>query len=99
MKIKDVEHINHLLAALTEVKDMIATATHAPTSDFELLIEHVANSAIRISESGGATARFRGATGSPGFLASLKKLAVGELTAQRRAIEAELAALGVETDA
>ena len=99
MKIKDVEHINHLLASLAEIRDMIETATHAPPGDFELLIEHVANSAIRISEGGGATARFRGATGSAGFLAHLKKLAVGELTAQRRAIEAELASLGVETDA
>jgi hypothetical protein len=49
-----------------------------------------------MSSEGAASAHYSGFVASPEFLASLQRVAIEELDARRRAIIAELAALGVE---
>jgi hypothetical protein len=98
MKIRDVERINELLKALGVVQELIARTERAEADDFELMIERGGDGSIKLSLEGADSTHYQGYAVSEGFLAKLKALALEELAARRRAIEADLKAMGVETD-
>jgi len=96
MKIEDIDKVNHLIAELNGVKELVTHAERAEPVDFELFIKLPADASIRMSSEGAASAHYSGFVASSEFLASLQRVAIEELDARRRAIIAELAALGVE---
>jgi hypothetical protein len=98
MKIKDVEHINHLLAELEGIKDLIAHAERAEPADFELFVELPGDSSIKMSEQGSSSTHYEGFSTSRSFLDRLKALALEELRDRKRGIEEELAGLGVDVN-
>src|SRR5579863_7944391 len=98
MKIQDIERVNHLIAELSGMKELIAHAEHAEPGDFELFIKLPGDASIRMSSEGAASTHYRGYPASPEFLVRLQRLAVDELDVRRRGIIAELATLGVEAD-
>jgi hypothetical protein len=97
MKLADIDKVNHLIADLAEINSLIATAEAAEPSSFELLIDAPGDASFKMSAEGASTAHSRGTGVSVAFLASLKKLAVGELRARRDVVLKDLAGLGVET--
>jgi hypothetical protein len=96
MKVSDIEKVNHLIAELNGVKELVAHAQRAEPADFEMFIKLPGDSSIRMSSEGAASAHYSGFVASPAFLASLQRVAIEELDARRRGIITELAALGVE---
>jgi len=96
MKLSDIDKVNHLIAELNGVKELVSHAQRAEPPDFELFIKLPGDSSIRMSSEGAASAHYSGIVASPEFLASLQRLAIEELDARRRGIIAELAVLGVE---
>ena len=98
MKLKDIDQVNHLIGELDAVKDLVGIAQNAEPGDLMLFIKGPGDSSIEMSAEGAASTRYRGFSATPDFLARLKQLALEELAARRRAIIAELAALGVEAD-
>jgi hypothetical protein len=98
MKIKDVEHINRLLADLTSIQELIGHAEHAEPGDFELFVELPGDASIKMSAEGGSSTHYEGFSTSRTFLDRLKTLALEELRARQRGIEQELAGLGVEVE-
>jgi hypothetical protein len=99
MKIQDIDKVNHLVAELNGIKELIGHAGHADPADCELVIKLPGDSSIRLSSEGAASTHYQGFSASPEFLRRLQRLAVEELEARRAGIIAELAALGVEADA
>lgn len=98
MKIKDVEHINHLLADLANIKELITHAEHAEPADFELFVELPGDSSIKMSAEGSSSTHYEGFSASRSFLDRLKALALEELRDRQRAIEQELIGLGVDVN-
>ncbi len=98
MKIKDVERINALLKAREEVMALVARVDRAEAADFQLMIERGGDGSIKLSEEGADSTHYQGYAVSPAFLARLKALALEELGSRRAGIEADLAAMGVETE-
>lgn len=99
MKIQDIDRVNHLIAQLTSMKELIGHAERADPGDCELFIKLPGDASIRMSSEGAASTHYEGFSASPDFLNKLHRLAVDELDARRRGIVAELAVLGVEADA
>jgi hypothetical protein len=99
MKIQDIDRVNHLIAELSGIKELIAHAEHAEPADFEMFIKLPGDASIRLSGEGAASTHYSGFSASPEFLGRLQRLAIEELDAKRRGIIAELATLGVEGDA
>lgn len=98
MKIHDIDKVNHLIAELNGMKELIEHAKKAEPADFEAFIKLPGDASIRLSMEGAASAHYSGFSASPDFLKRLQHLALEELDKRRRAIVAELAALGVEAD-
>jgi len=98
MKIQDIDRVNHLIAELSGVKELISHAGHADPPDFELFIKLPGDASIRLSSEGAASSHYNGFSASPEFLSRLQNLAIEELDAKRRNIVAELATLGVEAE-
>jgi hypothetical protein len=96
MKIKDVEHINHLLADLASTKHLITHAELAEPGDFELFVELSGDSSIKMSEDGSSSTHYEGFSTTRPFLEKLKALALEELRGRQQGIEQELAGLGVD---
>jgi hypothetical protein len=99
MKIQDIDKVNHLIAELNGMKELIGHADRADPADCELFIKLPGDASIRMSSEGAASTHYEGFSASPDFLRKLQRLAVDELDARRRGIIAELAALGVEAEA
>jgi hypothetical protein len=99
MKIQDIDRVNHLVAELNGLKELIGHAGRAGAADYELFIKLPGDASIRLSIEGAASTHYAGFSASPEFLVRLQQLAIEELDAKRRGIIAELAALGVEADA
>ena len=99
MKIEDIDKVNHLIAELNGMKELIAHAEHADPADCELFIKLPGDASIRMSSEGAASTHYEGFTASTEFLRRLQQLALEELDARRRGIVGELAALGVEAEA
>jgi hypothetical protein len=97
MKLADIEKVNHLIADLADINSLIATAETAEPPSFELLIDAPGDASFKMSAEGASTSHSRGTGVSDAFLASLKKLAIGELHARRDVVLKDLAALGVDT--
>ncbi len=98
MKIQDIDRVNHLVAELNGLKELIGHAEHAGPADYELFIKLPGDASIRLSSEGAASTHYAGFSASPEFLVRLQHLAVEELDTKRRGIIAELATLGVEAD-
>ena len=98
MKIQDIERVNHLVAELSGLKELIGHAEHAEPADYELFIKLPGDASIRLSSEGAASSHYAGFSASPEFLVRLQHLAIEELETKRRGIIAELATLGVEAD-
>jgi hypothetical protein len=99
MKIQDIDRVNHLVAELSGVKELIAHAERSEPADYELFIKLPGDASIRLSGEGAASAHYAGFSASPEFLARLQRLAIEELDTKRIGIIAELGTLGVEADA
>ncbi len=99
MKIQDIDRVNHLIAELSGMTELIAHAKHVDPSDCEVFIKLPGDSSIRMSNEGAASTHYKGFSVSQDFLRKLQSLAVAELDDRRRGIVAELASLGVEADA
>ena len=98
MKIQDIDTVNHLIAELNAMKELIGHAERAEPSDGELFSKLPGDASIRLSAEGAASTHYQGFAASPEFLRRLKQLAVEELRRRRRSIVTEMAALGVEAD-
>jgi hypothetical protein len=96
MKIQDIDRVNHLVAELNGIKELIG---HAEPADFEAFIKLPGDASIRLSFEGAASSHYSGFSASPEFLGRLQRLSIDELDAKRRGLIAELAALGVEAEA
>jgi hypothetical protein len=99
MKIQDIDRVNHLVAELDGIKELIGHAEHAEPADFEAFIKLPGDASIRLSFEGAASSHYSGFSASPEFLGRLQRLSIDELDAKRRGLIAELAALGVEAEA
>ena len=99
MKIEDIDRVNHLVAELNGIRELIGHAEHAQPADFEAFIKLPGDASIRLSGEGAASTHYSGFTASPQFLDRLRSLTIAELDAKRRGLIAELAALGVEAEA
>ena len=98
MRIQDIDRVNHLIGELNSMKALAVHAAQCDPTDCELFIKLPGDASIRMSSEGAAATHYQGYTVSDAFLARLKELAIEELEARRRAIIAELAALGVEAE-
>lgn len=98
MKIKDVEHVNHLLAELESIKELIGHAERAEPADFELFVELPGDASIKMSAEGSSSTHYEGFSASRTLLDRLKVLALEELRARKGGIEQDLAGLGVEAE-
>ncbi len=99
MKIQDIDRVNHLVAELSGIKELIAHSEQAEPADFEMFIKLPGDASIRLSSEGAASSHYSGFSASPEFLSRLQRLAICELDTKRRGIIAELGTLGVEADA
>jgi len=99
MKIQDIDKVNHLIAELNGMKELIGHAERADPADCELFIKLPGDASMRLSSEGAASTHYQGFSASPEFLRRLQRLAIEELGARRAGIIAELATLGVEADA
>ncbi len=98
MKLKDIDRVNHLIAELGGVKELLALAERADPGDVKLFIQGPGDASIEMSAEGVESTHYRGFSATPAFLDQLKHLALGEIAARRKAIVGELAGLGVEAD-
>ncbi len=98
MKLKDIDRVNHLIAELGAVKELVALAERADAGDLKLFIQGPGDASIEMSAEGAESTHYRGFTATPAFLDQLKRLALEEIGARRKAIVSELAGLGVEAD-
>jgi hypothetical protein len=98
MKIQDIDRVNHLIAELNGMKELIAHADHAEPADFEAFIKLPGDASIRMSSEGAASTHYSGFSASAEFLSRLQRLSIEELDVRRRGIIAELAGLGVEAE-
>jgi hypothetical protein len=98
MKIQDIDRVNHLIAELKGMKELIGHAQGAEPADFEAYIKLSGDASIRMSSEGAASTHYSGFSASPEFLGRLQRLSIEELDTRRRSIVAELASLGVEAD-
>jgi hypothetical protein len=98
MKIEDIDKVNHLIAELNGMKELIDHAKNAEPPDFEAFIKLPGDASIRLSAEGAASTHYLGFSASPDFLKRLQHLALDELGERRRAILADLAELGVEAE-
>jgi hypothetical protein len=98
MKLKDIDRVNHLIAELGAVKELITLAGHADPADVKLFIKGPGDASIEMSAEGAESTHYRGFTATLGFLSELKRLALEEITARQRTIIGELAKLGVEAE-
>lgn len=99
MKLTDIDRVNHLIAELGSVKELIALAGRAEPGDLKLFIQGPGDASIEMSAEGVESTHYRGFSATPAFLDQLKRLALEEIAARQKAIIGELAALGVEADA
>lgn len=98
MKLEDIDKVNHLVAELNAVKELIVHAGRAEPVDCELFIKLPGDASINMSNEGASSTHYMGFSASPEFLARLKQLAIEEFNAKRRGIVAQLADLGVEAE-
>lgn len=98
MKLKDIDRVNHLIAELGAVKELIALAERADPGDVKLFIQGPGDASIEMSAEGAEFTHYRGFSAMPAFLNQLKRLALEEIAARRNAIVGELAGLGVEAE-
>lgn len=98
MKIQDIDRVNHLIAELNGMKELIGHAERAEPGDYEVFIKFSGDASIRMSSEGAASTHYSGFSASPEFLGRLQRLSIEELNARRRSIVAELASLGVEAE-
>jgi hypothetical protein len=98
MKLKDIDRVNHLIAELGAVKELIALAEHADPADVKLFIQGPGDASIEMSAEGAESTHYRGFSATPAFLDQLKRLALEEIAARQKAIVGELAGFGVEAD-
>ncbi len=98
MKLKDIDRVNHLIAELGAVKELVSLAERADPGDVKLFIQGPGDASIEISAEGVESTHYRGFSATPGFLDQLKRLALEEIAARRKAIVDELAGLGVEAE-
>jgi len=96
MKIADIDRVNHLIAELDVVKDLVTHTEKADPADLELFIKLPGDASIRMSSEGSASAHYAGFSASAKFLDRLKRLAIEELDTKRKSIVSELSKLGVE---
>jgi hypothetical protein len=99
MKIADIDKVNHLIAELNGMGELIGHAEHADPADCELFIKLPGDASIRLSSEGAASTHYQGFSASPEFLRELLRLAVEELNKRRRGIISDLSALGVDASA
>jgi hypothetical protein len=98
MKLKDIDRVNHLIAELSAVKELVSLAERADSGDLKLFIQGPGEASIEMSAEGAESTHYRGFSATPGFLDQLKRLALEEIAARRRVIVGELAGLGVEAE-
>jgi hypothetical protein len=98
MKLKDIDRVNHLIAELGAVKELIRITEQSDPADLKLYIKGPGDTSIEMSAEGEESTHYRGFSATPGFLARLKELALAELVARHQAILDELARLGVEAE-
>ena len=96
MKLNDIDRVNHLVADLNGVKELIEHTEKADPTDLELFIKLPGDASIRMSSEGASSTHYAGFSASLEFLERLKRLALEELDAKRRGIVSELKSLGVE---
>jgi hypothetical protein len=96
MKLADIDKVNHLVAALRDMRALIVVAERAELSMFQLFIESTGDSSLKMSSEGASTSHSGGVSVSPAFLEKLRQLALDELRAKREGILTDLAALGVD---
>ena len=99
MKLADIDKVNHLVATLGELRDLLHTAERAEAEAFQLFIEAPGDASLRLSKEGASSPHSGGLSVSDAFLARLKDLAATELRGQIDTVLADLAALGVDTSA
>ncbi len=100
MKIQDIDRVNHLIAELTSMKELIAHAQRADPADCELFIKLPGDTSMRLSSEGSASTHYQGFSASPEFLASAA--AALRWRSSMRGVAAssrELASLGVDAEA
>lgn len=96
MKLKDIDRVNHLIAELGAVKELVSLTERADSLDVKLFIKGAGETSIEMSSEGAESTHYRGFSATPAFLEELKRLALAELAARQTAIVGELAGLGVE---
>jgi hypothetical protein len=97
MKLADIDRVNHLVSELSDIKTLIAMAERAEPTAYQLFIEAPGDGGMKLSAEGASTSHSRGIDVAPGFLASLKRLALEELQAKQASVISALTGLGVET--
>src|SRR5882724_318083 len=97
MKLADIDKVNHLVSALTDIRALIHRAEQAEPSMFQLFLEAGGDASLKMSKEGASTSHSGGVSVSDGFLENLRELALGELRTKRDGILAELSELGVDT--
>jgi hypothetical protein len=98
MKLQDIDRVNHLIAELKGVKDLVGLAERAEPGDLKLFIQGPGDASIEMSAEGVESTHYRGFSATPAFLDNLKRMALEEIATRRNAIIDELAGLGVEAD-
>lgn len=98
MKIQDIEKVNHLVAQLKGLQELMSHAGHAEPTDCELFIQLPGDASIRMSSEGASSTHYQGFSVSEDFLRSLQRLAMEEINARRQNVIAQLAELGVEAE-
>lgn len=98
MKLADIDRVNHLVAELGSVKELVSIAERADAGDLKLFIQGPGEASIEMSAEGAESTHYRGFSATPAFLDQLKRLALQEIAARRQAIIGELALLGVEAE-
>ena len=96
MKLKDIDRVNHLIAELDAVKELVRLTERAEPADMKLYINRPGDTSIEMSAEGAESTHYRGFSATPAFLARLRQLALEELAARQQAIIGDLAKLGVE---
>jgi hypothetical protein len=98
MSLADIDGVNHLVAALNEMRSLVHVAEQAEPAMFQLFIESGGDGSPRVSSEGSSTSHAGGVAVSPAFLAGLKELALGEPRARQDAILTEPRGLGVDAE-
>ena len=98
MKLKDIDRVNHLIADLGAVKELISVTERSDPADLKLYIRGPGEVSIEMSAEGEESTHYRGFSATPAFLARFKALAIEEQAARQQAIFDALAGLGVEAE-